>query len=280
MKIGFIVESRYMRQEMPGAVMKALSKSGIDVETLCPTGSYFEPETGVLICEDGSRRNNLNDYDAIISRNRSLLGLAMLYYAETAGIMVINTHSSIQKVRNKAKMGIAMAIEGICSAPTFLADHASALAGIMEKFSPLILKATYGDNSQGLRVIRNPLDLGDLHWGSDLALAQHFIPNNGLDLKLYVCGKDVFAVRKPSPLNGAANAAVEVIKPSNKMKELAFKCGAVFGLDIYGVDTIETENGPVVIEVNDFPNFTGIDGADKLIADYILKRVNNQGGKR
>ena len=68
MKIGFIVESRYMRQEMPGAVMKALSKSGIDVETLCPTGSYFEPETGVLICEDGSRRNNLNDYDAIISK--------------------------------------------------------------------------------------------------------------------------------------------------------------------------------------------------------------------
>lgn len=278
MKIGFIVESRYMRQEMPGAVMKALSKSGIDVETLCPTGSYFDPEEGVLISEDSIRRN-LNDYDVIVSRNRNPLGLAMLYYAETAGVMVINTHSSIQKVRNKAEMGIAMAIEGICSAPTFLADHASALAGIMEKFSPLILKATYGDNSQGLRIIRNHLDLGDLHWGNDLALAQHFIPNKGLDLKLYVCGESVFAVRKSSPLNGASVPA-EVIKPSNEMKELAFKCGAIFGLDIYGVDTIETGNGPVVIEVNDFPNFTGIDGADKLIADYILKRVNNQGSKR
>jgi ribosomal protein S6--L-glutamate ligase len=264
---------------MPAAVMRVLSESGIDIETLCPGGNYFDTEKGVLISEDGSRRR-LNDYDVIVSRNRNPLGLSMLYYAESAGIMTMNTHSSIQKVRNKAEMGIAMALQGIPSATTFLADHASALAGVMEKFSPLILKATYGDNSQGLRVIRNPLDLGDLHWGNDLALAQHFIQNNGFDLKLYVCGKSVFAVRKPSPVNGNPSGRTEVIKPSNEMVKLALKCGEIFGLDIYGVDTIETDNGPVVIEVNDFPNFTGINGADELIAGYIMERINNKGSKR
>lgn len=37
---------------------------------------------------------------------------------------------------------------------------------------PLVLKPTYGDNSQGLQVVRHPEDLKGIEWGDDLLLAQ------------------------------------------------------------------------------------------------------------
>jgi len=271
-RLGIIVETRYLRQAMPGAVIRVFRGRGIAADVICPRDSRFSPERGILRNENGTEFN-LNEYDAIISRNRNPLGLAMLAYADLAGILTINSHSSVQRVRNKAKMGIALTLAGIRCAPTFLADHASVLAGLTTDFFPLILKATYGDNSQGLRLIRSPEDLNDLHWGNDLVLAQQFLPSDGFDLKLYVCGNIVHAVRKPSPVNGDPSAPAEIIRPDATMVDLALRCGEVFGLDIYGVDTIMTADGPVVIEVNDFPNFTGIPGADEMIADYILGRI-------
>lgn len=272
MKIGFIVETRYLRQEMPGKVINTFKARGIDTDVICPRDSYFNPKDGTLKSEEGNEFN-LNHYDVIVSRNRNPLGLAMLAYGELKNILTINSHTAVQRVRNKAKMGIALDLAGINCAPTFLADHASILSKLSEDFFPLILKATYGDNSQGLRIIRRPEDLGDLHWGNDLVLAQKFLPSDGFDLKLYVCGETVFACRKPSPISCSPNATSELIKPDTKMKELALKCGNIFGLDIYGIDTIETPEGLVVIEVNDFPNFTGIPEAPELITDYILSKI-------
>jgi ribosomal protein S6--L-glutamate ligase len=62
------------------------------------------------------------------------------------------------------------------------------------------------------------------------------------------------------------------------MMDIALRCGATFGLDIYGVDTVETAQGPAVIEVNEFPNFTGVPDAAAHIADYILAQVGRRSG--
>ena len=57
------------------------------------------------------------------------------------------------------------------------------------------------------------------------------------------------------------------------MVDLALRCGQVFGLEIYGVDAIETAEGVAVIEVNEFPNFTGVAEAPRHIAEHVLARV-------
>jgi ribosomal protein S6--L-glutamate ligase len=279
LKIGFIVERRYLKQEMPGAVIRHFKALGIDTEVICPQDYRFEPEGGLLHGKDGVEIR-LHCYDIIVSRNRNALGLAMLSYADAAGIPAINTHASTQRVRNKAKMAVALSRAGVPCAPTVLANDISVLAELSGDWYPLILKATYGDNSQGLRLIRRPEDLADVHWGDDLVLAQHYLPNDGFDLKLYVCGRRVFAMRKPSPFNGDPKASPRQVQLDGHMAELAFRCGETFGLEIYGVDTIETENGLAVIEVNEFPNFTGVPAAEEHIADYILAQVGDTGGVR
>ncbi len=271
-RIGVIAEQRYLKQLMPGALIETLKGRSIPTDTICPQGGRFDPTTGILQAEKG-QRFNLNEYGAIVSRNRNGLGLAMLSYADSAGILTINRPSAIQSVRNKAKMAIALNQAAIPCAPTVLAENASVLVGLEADWFPLILKATYGDNSQGLRLIRRREDLSEIHWNDDPVLAQRYLPNEGFDLKLYVCGRTAFAVRKPSPLNGDPNASPQLLKPDFELVGLALRCGSVFGLEIFGVDVIETADGPKVIEVNDFPNFTSVPAAGGYLADYILAKL-------
>ena len=271
-KIAFIVEGRYLRQEMPRAVIRELEARGLEPDVLCPHGAQFDPQSGIF-SSDSDLRLDLNRCDVVVARCRDALGLAMLAYAETAHLLTINTRTATEQVRSKAEMAVALERAGVPSAPTVLASDVAVVAGLSEDWFPLLLKPTYGDNSQGLRLIRRRDDVWDVHWPEQLVVAQRYLPNDGFDLKFYVCGDRVFATRKPSPFNGDRSAVAQPFKPEAALVDLALRCGRVFGLDVYGVDTVETADGVAVLEVNEFPNFTAVAGAACTIADYILARA-------
>jgi ribosomal protein S6--L-glutamate ligase len=273
MNIGVISERRYLAQGMPGFLLRALAAHGVAADVICPDNCHFDPETGAVDSLDDNRTFDLSGYDVVVSRTRNGLGLTMLSYAEAAGALTINSYAATERIRNKANMGVILSRSGIACPRTILAWDLSSLAGLPEQEFPLIVKPTYGDNSRGLLLLRGREDLDGLDWAEDFVLAQRYLPNDGFDLKLYVCGKTIFAVRKPSPLNPDPKASLEVVSPTNQMIDLARRCGAAFGLEIYGVDTIETPNGLAVIEVNEFPNFSGIESAGECIATHVLERA-------
>ena len=269
MKLGVIAETRYLAQNMPEAAIAVLQARGYAVDLISPDGGHLAVDSGVFTDANG-QRFRLRDYDVVVSRNRNALGLVLLRYAEAAGIAVINTHAAVQRVRNKAEMAVALALASVRAAPTLLAGATETLPAPLDGRFPVILKATYGDNGQGLRLVRNHDELSQLSWSSEVVIVQQYLPNDTYDLKLYVCGEHIFAVRKPSPFNGDPRGPSISISITAEMAALARRCGEVFGLELYGVDCIETETGPVVIEVNDFPNYTGIPGIGELVADEIL----------
>jgi glutathione synthase/RimK-type ligase-like ATP-grasp enzyme len=277
MNIGVIVEKRFLMQEMAGGMIRALTARGIKADIICPQDGQFNPENGMFISGVGERFD-LNRYDVLLSRNRNGLGLAMLTYGDAANILTINTPFAIQQVRNKAKMAIILSKSGVPCVPTILAENVSTLSHLPEEWFPFMLKPTHGSSSEGLRLIRRRSELTDLHCGDAPILAQRYMPSNGFDLKLYVCGRKVFAVRKPSPFNGDPSASHQSVEVDSGMVELALRCGDIFGLDIYGVNAVDTPNGLAVREVNDFPNFTNVPGAIDEIANYILARLEGEVG--
>jgi ribosomal protein S6--L-glutamate ligase len=284
LKVGIIAERRYLSQSMPAAALRVLEARGIWADVICPDQARFAPETGLVHLVEDGWTVDLNDYDVVLSRNRNGLGLAMLSYAEAAGVLTINSHASTERIRNKANMAVWLSRAGLMCPPTILARNASTLSALPGSSFPLILKPTYGDNSQGLQLVRRPEDLETVEWSDDLLLAQRYLPSDGFDLKLYVCGRTVYAVYKPSPFNGDLAAAPRPVPATPAMVDLALRCGATFGLEIYGVDTIETPDGLAVIEVNEFPNFSGVPEAAECIADYVLTRAQlnrvQKGGAR
>ena len=54
-------------------------------------------------------------------------------------------------------------------------------------------------------------------------------------------------------------------------RRLALRVGRVFGLDIYGLDLVETPRGWTILDVNDFPGFAKVPHAAQRIANTIVR---------
>ena len=145
----------------------------------------------------------------------------------------------------------------------------------------MVLKPMFGDNGQGLRVVRAPSELDRMEWPEPVALAQELVPGDGYERKVYGIGDEIWVVKRPALLAGGrstsspdAACSSELMPVTFVERELAVRCRRLFGLDLYGIDCIQTPRGPVVIEVNEFPNYTGVPDASDRLADYVLERAS------
>ena len=66
-----------------------------------------------------------------------------------------------------------------------------------------------------------------------------------------------------------------MVEVDAELRDIALTCGRAGGLDLWGVDVAMTKDGPHVIEVNDFPTYSGIPEAGGLIAEHTLTRIQS-----
>jgi ribosomal protein S6--L-glutamate ligase len=45
--------------------------------------------------------------------------------------------------------------------------------------------------------------------------------------------------------------------------------GRAFNLRLYGVDLLITERGPIIVDINSFPGFRGVPGADHALVALV-----------
>jgi ribosomal protein S6--L-glutamate ligase len=259
----FIVEEQYRNDSMPIIVLNQLLQWGHHVDIL-------EPQSTITCLSNLFHQR----YDAYVLKTASDgPGLSILEAAEAAGIPTINHSRAIRQARDKA-VAVALAqAQGIPVPTTYFVAHPQLLDQVPIEQFPLVVKPTNGSSCRDIHFIRNPYELKNIHIGTHPGfwLAQHYEENVGFDTKLYVAGTEVFAVAKPSPLHPEIKVEKRPIPITPALYELAMRVGALFGLDIYGVDVVETEQGPMVVDINDFPGFGNVPEAEKLIASCILE---------
>jgi ribosomal protein S6--L-glutamate ligase len=257
-------------------MIAALRARGHEVVTIDPEAAPAE------VGDDGW----LDDLDLVVGRGRSQALLFLLTGAERRGTRTVNRRMAIAAVHNKAEMAVTLATAGVPTPKTFLGSPADLAAQVPSDCYPIIVKPSFGDNCQGLRMIERPDALAELAWPEPLVLAQQFLATDGNDLKLYGIGDEVWAVRKPSPLgvsDGAGSSSCngsfdhcELVAQTKRLRDLGRRCGELFGLELYGVDCLETPDGTVVVEVNEFPNYTGVPAANNRLADYVVWRAQGR----
>jgi len=270
LKIGVLAEARYLAQSQPVGLSSKLNELGHAIRMIDPQKAFY------VMGDDGW----FEGLDVIVGRGRSWALLALLGWAETRGAMTINCREAIASVHNKAQMSIAFASLGIPIPQTFFGSVGHLARDIPRPSYPIILKPIFGDNSRGLLVVNSPEEMAATDWPEPVALAQRYFQTDGYDLKLYGIGDEIWAVRKASPFNaplsrgtdnGAPKDGLAPITP--ELTDLGRRCGRLFGLDLFGVDCIETEEGVLVIEINDYPNYTNVPDANERLADYVVRRA-------
>ena len=273
MHLCFIIEEQYRRDSMPLVVVRRLVKRGHAVNLL---------EPGRTVTSLSSLATE--PYDAYVLKTVSDgPGLSILQAAEAVGILTINNSRAIRLVRDKAIFTAFAQAYGLPIPPSYFMVHPRLLKEIPRGDYPLVVKPTNGSSGRGIYRVNSPGELGALEVsGPSLCffLAQRYLENSGYDIKLYVIGNDVYGVARTSPLHPELAMESHAIPVKPEWLELARRVGELFGLEIFGMDVLETSKGPVIVDVNDFPSFGSVPGAVSRIANYIVQLAQDSQLKR
>ena len=271
-RIALLAERRYLAHRQPLGLVAELGRRNCAVRLI-------DPDSTAISLSDDSW---LSGVELCVARGRSQALLTRLLAAERRGVPTLNRHSAVAGVHDKAAMAVALAGAGIPTPPTTLGSPSRLAAELPADLYPVILKPIHGDNCRGLRICGSPDEVARLSPSADdPLLAQPYLPGGGMDLKLYGVGERIWAVRKPSPLRAggapgaqsAGSAEATPVELTADLRRLAIDCSELFGLELFGVDCLVTPTGPVVIEVNDYPNYSGVPEADEALASHVLARL-------
>ncbi len=262
MRFCFIVEEQYRQDPMPMVVADQLLQWGHTVDVLEPQ------ETVTCLSTLGTQ-----GYDAyVLKAVADGPGMSILEAAEAIGIPTINNSRAIRLVRDKAVAAAFAHAHGLPMPKTYFVAHPRLLAQIPQEDYPLVVKPSNGSSCRDIYRLNSPSDLEifqAMEPGESFFLAQRYAENTGFDIKIYVTGREVYAaIAKKSPLHTEVQEKFIPLTPT--LRKLALDVGKIFGLDIYGIDVVETAHGYAVLDINDFPSFGGVPRAVMRISEYVL----------
>ncbi len=240
------------------------------------------------------RGKPLADLDACIPRigaSITFYGMAVVRQFEQMDVYTPITANSIANSRDKLRAYQILSRHAIgMPATTFVRDRADVVPAIERVGgAPVIVKLLEG--TQGIGVILAPdvkvaeTVIETLQWTRQNVLIQRFVAESrGRDIRALVVGDQVIAaMRRTSRTddfrsNVHRGGTVEVIDLDPEAKALAVRAAHIMGLRVAGVDLLEGEEGPLVMEVNSSPGLEGIELATGLdvagaIIDYIARQV-------
>jgi len=91
--------------------------------------------------------------------------------------------------------------------------------------------------------------------------------------------QQIFAARRRTPLEANApkgDLPIPTEKLPSNWRVITLEIGRVFNLRLYGVDLFVAEQGPIIVDVNSFPGFRGVAGADSALIALIERLVEGR----
>jgi ribosomal protein S6--L-glutamate ligase len=240
------------------------------------------------------RGKQLSDYDAILPRignSITYFGTAVVRQFEQMDIYTPNTAAGITNSRDKLRATQILSRHHISMpATTFVRDRADVIPAIERVGgAPVVIKLLEG--TQGIGVILAPeLKVAEaiietLQSTKQNVLIQRFVKESkGRDIRALVVGDRVVAAMRRVAQgdefrsNVHRGGTVEPVELDEEYEKIAVQSAQIMGLRVAGVDMLEGNDGPLVMEVNSSPGLEGIETATKLdvagaIVDYIANQV-------
>lgn len=232
----------------------------------------------------------LDDIDAIIPRigaSVTFYGTAVVRQFEMMDIFSAVKSQALVNSRDKLRSLQILARAGVGLPKTIFTNYAKDVDHVIESVggAPLVLKLLEG--TQGLGVV-----LAETHNAANSVIeafnglkarviAQQFIKEaGGSDIRAFVVDGVIVGAMKRQGKEGEFRSnlhrggSANIIELTDEEELTAIKAARAMGLGVAGVDMLQSENGPLVLEVNSSPGLEGIETATKKdIAKEIIKYI-------
>ncbi len=227
-------------------------------------------------------------YDVVLPRIGASIteyGLSVVKHFEMLGIRAINGSQAIAESRNKMRSLQILTHAGIGVPSTVLTRSTRNLRDAVEavKGLPVVLKILQGTQGVGVMLVHTPISLGSVldtlqTLNQDVIVQQFLVEGAGRDYRVFVVGNKVVAAMMRTAPQGEFRSNIHrggegnIVKLPPQYERAALRAAKILGLQIAGVDLMESNQGPMVIEVNSSPGFEGIEKATGInVASQIMR---------
>ncbi|MGK0171347.1 MAG: ribosomal protein S6--L-glutamate ligase [Gammaproteobacteria bacterium] len=238
----------------------------------------------------------LEPFDAVIPRIGSSVtfyGTAVLRQFEMIGAYPLNESVAISRSRDKlrclqllSRAGLGLPKTGFAHSTDSAKDLISVAGG-----APLVVKLLEGTQGKGVvlaETFKAAESLIEAFRGLKANfLVQEFIKEaGGADIRCFVVGSRVVAAMKRQAAAGEFRSnlhrggSASVIKLTAGERAAAVKAARTVGLNVAGVDILQSDRGPMILEVNSSPGLEGIEGAThKDVAGMLVEFIEKNAKK-
>jgi ribosomal protein S6--L-glutamate ligase len=239
------------------------------------------------------RSKQLSDYDAVLPRigaSITYFGMAVVRQFEQMDVYTPNTANGIGNSRDKLRATQILSRHDIGIPATSMARDRADVPAAIERVggAPVVIKLLEG--TQGIGVILAPDNtvasavIETLQSTKQNVLIQRFIAESkGRDIRAFVIGDRVVAAMRRVAKGDEFRSNVhrggeaEAVELDPEFERTAVQAAQIMGLRVAGVDMLESDEGPLVMEVNSSPGLEEIEAATSLdIAGAIIDHIDDQ----
>jgi ribosomal protein S6--L-glutamate ligase len=233
---------------------------------------------------------DLPAYDAILPRIGASVtdyGLAVVKQFEILGAKLVNGSQAIAESRDKMRCLQVLTGARLQVPRSALTRTHRGLRSAVEtcRGMPVVLKVLQGTQGVGVMLVHTPISLGSvvetLHGLEQDVIIQQFIAEGaGRDYRAFVVGDRVVAAMMRTAPEGEFRSNIHrggegtLVKLPKDFERAAIRAAKVLGLQIAGVDLMESTDGPLILEVNSSPGFEGIEKATGMnVARLMMRQI-------
>jgi ribosomal protein S6--L-glutamate ligase len=207
------------------------------------------------------------EHDLYVLRSETELALGIAGALHALDAPVLNPWPAAVLMRDRIAAIRRLAAAGVPVPESHVATGAQPLAHLLED-GPIVIRPHRAAKGRA-RVVWDVDELEDAGLGDGPVIAQRYHRPDGPDHKIYGIGGQLFGVRRPVPARSYREKCGESFSLAPELRDLALRCGAAFGVDLFGVDVVVSGGSPYVVDVQSFPGFKGVPNAALRLADYV-----------
>ena len=230
----------------------------------------------------------LKCFDAVIPRIGSSVtfyGTAVVRQFEMMNVFSAVSSSGIIHSRDKLRCLQVLSREGLGLPKTVFTNYSKNVEHVVQSAggAPVVLKLLEGTQGLGVVLAENQNAaqsvLEAFNGLKARVIVQEFIKEaKGADIRAFVVDGEVVGAMKRQGKPGEFRSNLHrggssrVIELTEEEKDTAIRAASAVGLGIAGVDLLQSERGPLVLEVNSSPGLQGIEATTgKDLADMIIQ---------
>lgn len=232
----------------------------------------------------------ISNVDAIIPRigaSVTFFGTAVVRQFEMQGVFSTTESQALVRSRDKLRSLQILSKVGLGIPKTAFTNYSKNVDDIIKNVggTPLIIKLLEG--TQGLGVVLAETKsaassvIEAFNGLQARVIVQEFIKEaKGADIRALVVDGHVVGAMKRTAKEGEFRSNLhrggtsQVIELTDEEEITAIKAAKAMGLGVAGVDMLQSERGPLILEVNSSPGLEGIESAtEKNIARTIIKYI-------